>query len=468
MKESSGERMTLAQVERAQRQAARISTGAPAPWQFVGPTNVGGRVVDLAIDPTTSPSTVFAAVSSGGGIMKSTDGGVRFTPAYPDDLTQSMGALARGSDGTLWAGTGEANPSGGGQTHMGDGLYTSSDGGDTWRFAAFRDSGAIGRIVVNPQNPQEIWVAATGSLQWVSSQRGLYHSTDGGRSWQLSLVPINDKTGAIDVAIDPDNPNIILASLWDRYRNSGSFYYGGSGSGLYRSTDDGRTWTRIDNTHINGSLCAWDQNKTGLNTDPTLGRIGIAFAPGDGNRAYIEFSGNVGPDKGLLRFQRRREHLDLRRRRARLGQRRLRVGVRPLVGRSGEREPSIRGRRQPARVDRRRRELAQLERPARRPARGWRGTRRLRIWSTSATTAASIGRARTGRAARGRTRSTSRGCSRTTSRSRSRTRRDWWPACRTRGASAHGGRASSPRISHSGTPTAAATATGRRSTRKTS
>ncbi|WP_203920756.1 WD40/YVTN/BNR-like repeat-containing protein [Rugosimonospora africana] len=298
LKDSSGQPVTAAQIARAQRQAAAIPSGDNGAWTYTGPTNVGGRVVDLAVDPTTSPSTVYAAVSSGG-IMKSTDGGVTWSAAWPTSNTQAMGALARGSDGTLWAGTGEANPSGGGLTFFGDGVYKSTDGGRDWKQWGLPNSAAFGRIVVNPQDPNEVWAAAAGSISWVAGQRGLYHTTNGGKDWKLALAPTNDNTGAIDVALDPANPHIILASLWDHRRNSGGFFYGGSGSGLYRSTDDGNTWTRLDNTSITGSICGWDQSKTGLNTDADLGRIGIAFAPSDPNRVYIQFSGAYGPDKGF-------------------------------------------------------------------------------------------------------------------------------------------------------------------------
>jgi hypothetical protein len=295
--ELSGQGVTQSEFLLAQRQADAVPTGGNSSWQFVGPTNIGGRIVDMALDPTTKPSTVYAAVSSGG-VMKSTDSGVTWSPAYPDSLPQAMGAIARGSDGTLYAGTGEANPSGGGTTFMGEGIYRSTDGAKTWQFSGLEDSGAFGRLAVNPQNPKEVWAAATGALSWVSSQRGLYHSTDGGQTWQLSLAPVNDTTGAIDVAIDPANPNIILASLWDRYRNNGAFYYGGVGSGLYRSTDDGKTWTRLDNSNILGPACNWDSTASGLNTSPDLGRIGIAFSS-DGNLTYIQSSGANGPDKGF-------------------------------------------------------------------------------------------------------------------------------------------------------------------------
>jgi hypothetical protein len=231
--------------------------------------------------------------------MKSTDGGKTWTPAWPTSFTQAMGALARGQDGTLWAGTGEANPSGGGDTFLGNGIYKSTDGGRSWRLSGLPDSGAFGRIAVNPDNPKEVWAAASGWLSPISSQRGLYHTTDGGKTWKLALAPPNATTGAIDVAVDPAHPNIILASLWDRHRNNGAFFYGGAGSGLYRSIDDGETWTRLKNSNITGKVCSWDETHSGLNVNSDLGRIGIAFAPSKPDRVYIQSSGAEGPDKGF-------------------------------------------------------------------------------------------------------------------------------------------------------------------------
>ena len=299
-----GPLVTQAQVAQARQQAANVPVGDTAAWNFVGPTNVGGRVAALAVDPTTTPSTVYAAITAGG-IMKSTDGGVTWTPDWPSSNVQVMGALARGSDGTLWAGTGEANPSGGGDEFltdaapMGNGIYKSTDGGQNWQLSGLPNSGAFGKIAVNPDNPNEVWAAASGWLEVTSSQRGLYHTTNGGRTWVKSLAPPNSTTGAIDVAVDPANPDIILAALWDRSRSDGSFYYGGTGSGLYRSTNDGQSWTRLDNSDITGPVCSWDRTGSGLNVSPDLSRIGIAFAPSDPNRVYIQSSGFDGPDKGF-------------------------------------------------------------------------------------------------------------------------------------------------------------------------
>ncbi len=186
---SVGGPVTRTEVRRADSQAAALPQARSGRWQFVGPTNVGGRVTGLAVDPTTHPSTVYASVGSGG-VFKSTDGGHVWKSAWPNGNNQAVGAIARGADGALYAGTGEgANPSGGGSTFMGDGIYKSTDGGTSWHLAGLPDSGSFARIVVNPDNPKEVWAAATGSLTWVSSQRGLYHSTDGGRTWQLALAP---------------------------------------------------------------------------------------------------------------------------------------------------------------------------------------------------------------------------------------------------------------------------------------
>jgi photosystem II stability/assembly factor-like uncharacterized protein len=297
-------RGSQAQVAQARQQAANVPVGDAAAWKFVGPANIGGRITDIAVDPTTTPSTVYAAAASGG-IMKSTDGGVTWTPAWPTSNVQVMGALARGSDGTLWAGTGEANSSGGGDQFltdaapMGNGLYKSTDGGQNWQLSGLPNSGAFGRIAVNPDNPNEVWAAASGWLNVTSSQRGLYHTTDGGKTWVRSLAPPNSTTGAIDVAVDPANPNIILASLSDKFRTDGAFHYGGIGSGLYRSTNDGQTWTRLDNSNLTGPVCSWDASQSGLNVSPNLGRIAIAFAPSNPNRVYIQSSGFNGPDKGF-------------------------------------------------------------------------------------------------------------------------------------------------------------------------
>jgi len=250
-KDSSGQNVTTAQLNQAKAQAAAVSSAPQAtPWQLTGPTNVGGRVVDLVVD-NQHPDTIFVA-ASGGGVWKSSDDGMTYTPAWPSTQTQTMGAIAQGSNGTLYAGTGEANPSGGGLTFTGDGMYKSTDGGASWTHIGLVNSAAIGRIAVDPSNPNVVYAAASGDISRVVSQRGLYKSTDGGDTWTQVLAPPNDTTGAIDVAVDPANPQRVYAALWDHKRNNGARVYGGIGSGLFRSDNGGQTWTRLQN--ITGPL----------------------------------------------------------------------------------------------------------------------------------------------------------------------------------------------------------------------
>ncbi|MGW5672362.1 WD40/YVTN/BNR-like repeat-containing protein [Micromonospora sp. NPDC003776] len=295
LKWTSAQDVTQEQVERSKRQAAAIPRGAGGAWSLVGPSNVGGRVVDLVVDPR-NPDTVYTAVS-GGGVWKSTDAGEHWAPAWPDGQTQVMGALAMGPDGTLWAGTGEANPSGGGLTYFGDGIYKSTDGGATWQHWGLIDSAAIGRIVVDPTDPQRVFVAASGSISRSVSQRGIYRVDNGGKDWKLVLAPPNDTTGGIDLAVDPSNHNRVFAALWDHKRNNGARTYGGIGSGLFRSDDGGDSWRRLEN--IVGPLSSYDQTGTGLHADASLGRIGVALAPSNPQRVYVVFGSPYGPDKGF-------------------------------------------------------------------------------------------------------------------------------------------------------------------------
>ena len=172
------------------------------------------------------------------------------------------------------------------------------DGGQTWQNRGLTDSGSFGRIVVDPSNPDRIYAAAAGTVSTSVSQRGIYRSTDGGQTWTQVLAPPNDTTGGADIAIDPSNPNRIFATLWDHHRNNGARTYGGDGSGLYRSTNGGDTWTRLEN--ITGPLPTYDTAQTGLTSSDTLGRIGVAIAPSDPTRVYVLYGNQTGADKGFL------------------------------------------------------------------------------------------------------------------------------------------------------------------------
>lgn len=270
----------------AQRTALERPDVAGAEWTNLGPTNIGGRVVDVAVDPRKD-DTVYAAAASGG-VWKSTDATTTFAPSWPRGLTQAMGALAAGRDGTLYAGTGEANPGGGSITYGGTGVYRSDDGGKSWKNIGLKNSGAIGRIAVDPQDPERVFVAAAGDLYVPGGERGLYLTTNGGETFKRVLAGENGTTGAVDVAIDPKDPDNILVAMWDHHRLPSHRVYAGEGSGVWRSTNGGRSWREIEIPH-------------GLDADK-VGRIGVTFAPSDPDRAYVIVASNLaGGGVGLFR-----------------------------------------------------------------------------------------------------------------------------------------------------------------------
>jgi hypothetical protein len=307
-KELGGRKRTVTRkmLLRAGHQAAEIDS-AGGSWEYVGANNIGGRVTDVVVD-SSHADTIYVA-SAGGGVWKSTDAGATYTPAWPNDYPQAIGSLARGSDGTLWAGTGEANASGGGITYIGDGVYKSTDGGVTWTNVGLGNAGMIGRIAVDPADPNVVLVAATGSIYSTGGKRGLYRTIDGGDHWAPILTPDLDAapyTGVVDVAIDPVNPNRVYATQWDHHRTSYLRPYGGIGSGLY-VTDDALatpasdvTWERIGNSHVSGPLPSYDASQSGLNSDPSLGRMGVAIAPSDHTRVYLITGESLGNDKGFF------------------------------------------------------------------------------------------------------------------------------------------------------------------------
>ena len=285
-----GDRGAYARAIAAAAEAEQI----PGEWDLLGPTNIGGRVTDLVVDPTTADQIYIAAAS--GGVWKSSDAGLTFAPAWPEDITQATGALAITPDGTLFAGTGETSPGGGSLVYGGTGMYRSTDGGATWEHVGLATSGAFGRIVVHPTNPEIIYAAASGNLFVPGGERGLYRSTDGGDTWTRILAGDNATTGAADISIDPANPDNILVTMWDHYRDPDKRIYAGEGSGLYRSTDGGETWTRaaevtLPDRVVNG------EDVTGAED---VGRIGVAFSPADPSRAYAVIANRLDGTYGAF------------------------------------------------------------------------------------------------------------------------------------------------------------------------
>ncbi len=248
-------------------------------WRQIGPFR-GGRVVavsGVAGDPST---WYFGGVA--GGVWKSTDAGASWKPMFDSQTISSIGAIAiADSDhNVIYVGTGEACPRG--NISYGDGVYKSVDAGRTWTHLGLKDTRHIAAVIVNPHDPNIALVAALGHAYGPSDERGVFRTTDGGRSWTKVLYKDRD-TGAVDVAFDPENPNVVYAALWQMRRQPWNFSSGGGGSGLYKSTDGGVTWTHLEGHGLPQGV---------------LGRIGVSVAGGGSGRVYAMVE---AADGGLFR-----------------------------------------------------------------------------------------------------------------------------------------------------------------------
>lgn len=225
----------------------------------IGPARMSGRI--SAVDGVArEPDTIYVG-SASGGVWKTTNGGTTFKPVF-DKHTQSIGAVAvdQSNPSTVWVGTGESWVRN--SVSVGTGVYKTTDGGENWQFVGLPESERIGKIVIDPRNPDTVYVAALGHLWSGNEERGLYKTTDGGKSWERVLY-VDKDTGCADVAIDPQEPSILYAAMWQFRRKGWSFSSGGPGSGLHKSTDGGKTWTKL---------------VKGL-PEGTMGRIAVAVAP---------------------------------------------------------------------------------------------------------------------------------------------------------------------------------------------
>jgi photosystem II stability/assembly factor-like uncharacterized protein len=248
-------------------------------WREVGTAAPSGRITRFAVHPTDQ--RIIYAASASGGLWKTVNGGTSWKPIFEKQNTVSMGVvtLDPNDPNTIWVGTGEQNSVRSSQ--YGDGVYRSKDGGETWEHMGLKESRHIGRILIDPQDSNTIYVAALGSLWGPNEERGLYRSKDGGKTWVRLLRP-SKSTGVVEVAMHPTNPKILYAATFQRERRIWSMLGGGDEGGLWRSTDGGERWDRVGN---------------GFPTT-AVGRVGVTFCPSNPD---IMYATAVGPSGGTFR-----------------------------------------------------------------------------------------------------------------------------------------------------------------------
>jgi photosystem II stability/assembly factor-like uncharacterized protein len=250
--------------------------------RHIGPAIMSGRVSDIEHHPTNSQ--IIYIGTAGGGVWKSNDAGVTFNSVF-DDHCQSIGAVAvdpSNPDQTVWVGTGEVWTRN--SVSIGDGIYKTTDGGKSWLHMGLPKSERISSIEIHPKDPNTIYVGVLGALWGDSEERGVYKTTDGGKTWSKILY-INQATGCSELIMDPNNSNILYAAFWEFRRTAFSFTSGGLNSALYKSTDGGATWAKIHTGFPQGKL----------------GRIAVAIAPSASNILYAVIEAEKDNEKGLYR-----------------------------------------------------------------------------------------------------------------------------------------------------------------------
>lgn len=250
--------------------------------RHIGPALMSGRVSDVEGHP--SNSKIIYIGTAGGGVWKSNDGGVVFNPVF-DDYCQSIGNVAvdpNNPDQVVWVGTGEVWTRN--STSTGDGIYKTIDGGQNWLKMGLEKSERISSIEIDPKNSDIVYVGVLGALWGDSEDRGVYKTTDGGKSWN-KIFYINQGTGCSDLVMDPNDSKTIYASFWEFRRTAWSFSSGGANSALYKSTDGGATWNKIHTGFPSGKL----------------GRIAFAIAPSDSRKLYAVIEAEKDEDKGLYK-----------------------------------------------------------------------------------------------------------------------------------------------------------------------
>jgi photosystem II stability/assembly factor-like uncharacterized protein len=260
--------------QRKKLEAASLLGGLE--FRSIGPSVQSGRVVDLDVRED-DPSHFYVAFASGG-LWKTENNGTSFKPLFDNEMVMTIGDVAvNWKTNTIWLGTGENNSSR--SSYAGVGIYKSSDGGKTWQHLGLDESHHISRIVLHPTDPNVAWVAVLGHLYSNNPERGIYKTTDGGKTWKQTLS-VSDKAGAADLMIDPTNPNVLYASMWHRERSAWNFVEAGAASGIYKSTDGGVKWSKVSNA--------------GFPEGEGVGRIGLAICKTGGKTVLYAALDNNG------------------------------------------------------------------------------------------------------------------------------------------------------------------------------
>ncbi|HEV2179341.1 MAG TPA: glycosyl hydrolase, partial [Gemmatimonadaceae bacterium] len=243
-------------------------------WRFIGPE---GNRADAIAGVPGDPNIYYAGAASGG-VWKTTDGGAHWNPIFDDQPVQSIGsiAVAPSDPNVVYVGTGE--PYIRSHISVGWGMFKSTDAGKSWSRAGLENTGRISRIAIDPSDPNRLFVAALGTAYGPEPDRGVFRSTDGGKTWTKVLF-VNDSTGAVDVLFDPKNPSILYASTWQIAVHTWGRESGGAGSGLWKSTDGGATWNRLTGH--------------GLPTRP-MGKVTLGVSPANTQRVYAQIETGDG------------------------------------------------------------------------------------------------------------------------------------------------------------------------------
>lgn len=250
-------------------------------WRLIGPFD-GGRVLAVAGVPT-QPRTFYFG-SANGGVWKTTNSGLSWEPTFNHEPVSSIGAIAvaPSDPNIVYVGTGEADPRS--DATFGDGVYKSTDGGKNWINMGLKNTRHIAKIVVDPKDPNVVMVAALGRIYSPSKDRGIFRSTDGGKTWDKTLY-VNDQTGGIDLSMDPSDASVVYAGMWTMYRKPWHMSSGGEGDGLFKSTDQGKTWVRLQGHGLPSGV---------------LGKIGVAVAGGN-SHGQVVYALIEAADGGLFR-----------------------------------------------------------------------------------------------------------------------------------------------------------------------